>query len=142
MKDLTFYRAWLLAPMVVPLPGMLLGVAGVPAPPEPWLGLQLTLTFSLLVGCIVYLPLAAALWQWLPGQPPWRVRLAALLAPLPMLLANAVLPWMGAPAGLVALIAYGYVAACLASDTLGRVLGWIRPAAPTAAHATASQAAS
>lgn len=126
MDELTFYRAWLAAPVILPLVLVPLGWT-FPTLPEPLLSIAVYSMLALFFGGLPYALMAALAWRGLRGQPAWRVRIVALLLPIPMLALNRLIPQMRAPWQLVTMVCYGYVGAFLLTELVLRQTGWIRP---------------
>ena len=132
MPELTFYRAWLLLPLGLPIAGGLLQ----PLLPEAArLGVGSVLLFPYMAavfGAPAYGLPVCALWHWLPGQSPARVRVAAGLAPLPVVAFAAAVPLLRDWWPVALAVCYGWVAAFLLSEQAARRLGILRLAAPAA----------
>lgn len=78
MNDTTFFRAAVLAPLIVPL-----GAVGLAAlAPELFLGLGIVLGGSLLLAGLPYVLFAAGLLWWARGRSSDSLRRAAVRAPL------------------------------------------------------------
>ena len=122
MRELTFYRAWLLVPIALPILVIVLGPF-TPDLAEPWLTIEVYLFLSLPFGGLPYVILALLVWYWLPDRPAWRVRLVALGLPLPMIVVNESL--VHGPSWFVVGMAYGYVAIFLLTEQGFRTVGWV-----------------
>ena len=120
MLDIVFYRLWLLAPIGIPALLALLGPV-VPTPPEPWLSVWVYVALSFWLGAIPYVPLVILAWKWVAEWPPARVRLLAVVMPLPVLGFNALL--VHAPWQLAVGISYGYVVLFLVTEVALRAAG-------------------
>jgi hypothetical protein len=79
---------------------------------------------SLPFGGLPYVILAMLVWYWVPEQPARRVRLLALVLPIPIIVVNESL--VEGPSLFVIAMTYGYVAVFLLIETAFRTVGWVR----------------